>query len=256
MTRRILTNKPLVEAIFELRWELPEPSPGIRVDAHYKILIGSLYDRVRDEYPFHEQLLTATVPDEIAGYIVQHRFRKGDNLWPLIQIGPGIITLNDTAGYVWEDFERRISQLIGILFETYPNSDNLKFNGLLLRYIDAIDFDYNKDNVFSFLKSKMKMDVEVHQGLFKGTGVSKLPLNLDLKFSFASDKPKGVVNLRFARGHRDGGDALIWETMVQTSGELVPQNREEVKNWIGHAHELADDWFFKIIEGDLLRRFE
>lgn len=87
MMRKILKNKPLVEAIFELRWNLQEPSPGMRVDPHYKLLIGRLYDKLNDEYPFHEQLPTATMPDEIAGYVVRHRFRKDKDKWPLIQIG-------------------------------------------------------------------------------------------------------------------------------------------------------------------------
>ena len=67
MIRKVLKNKPLAEAIFELRWELQEPAQGMKVDPHYKILIGVMYDKVEDE-------------------------------WPLIKIGPGIITLNDTGG--------------------------------------------------------------------------------------------------------------------------------------------------------------
>ncbi|MFQ6057112.1 MAG: TIGR04255 family protein, partial [Methanosarcinales archaeon] len=146
MGRKILKNKPLVEVIFELRWELHEPAQGMKIDPHYKILIGRMYDRVKDEYPFHEQLPTATMPDEIAGYVVQHRFRKDKDKWPLIQIGPGIVTFNDTEGYIWEDFEKRVCYLLDTLFEAYPDAENnLKPNGLLLRYIDAVDFNYEKE---------------------------------------------------------------------------------------------------------------
>ena len=92
-----LKNKPLIEAIFEIRWKLQEgPEKGMRIDPHYKLLIGRIYEKIKDKYTFHEQLPTASMPDEIAGYIIQHRFRKKENEWPLIQLGPGIITLNDT----------------------------------------------------------------------------------------------------------------------------------------------------------------
>ena len=37
MERKILKNKPLVEAIFELRWELQEPAPGMKIDPHYNL---------------------------------------------------------------------------------------------------------------------------------------------------------------------------------------------------------------------------
>lgn len=254
---KILRNKPLIEAIFELRWELQERAPGMEIDPHYKILIGRIYDMVRGEYPFHEQLPTATIPDEIAGYVVQHRFRKDKDKWPLIQLGPGIITLNDTDGYMWDDFEKRVSHILDTIFEAYSDAENnLKVNRLLLRYIDAIDFDYGKDDIFNFLKEKMKMNVEIHEKLFEDTGVGKLPLGSDLRFSFPSTRPKGAVRLRFVRGKRKDADALIWETMVQSIGDDAPKVKEKIDTWVKEAHNLTDDWFFKLIEGELLRRFE
>ncbi len=257
MERKILKNKPLVEAIFEVKWELQELAQGMRIDPHYKILIGRIYDRVKNEYPFHEQLPTATMPDEITGYVVQHRFRKDKDKWPLIQMGPGIITLNDTEGYIWEDLESRIRNLLDVIYEAYPDSEsNLKINGLLLRYIDAVDFNYEKEILFDFLKKKLKVSIQIHEGLFKETGVNYLPLNVDLRLTFPSIKPKGVAHLRFVRGKRKNVDALIWETMVQSSGDDVPNNKEEIVAWVENAHLLTDDWFFKMIEGELLGRFE
>lgn len=257
MTRKILKNKPLVEAIFELRWNLQELTPGVKIDPHYKLLIGRLYDKLQDKYPSHEQLPTATMPDEIATYVVRHRFRKERDKWPLIQIGPGIITVNDTEGYVWEDFEKRIIQAVDTLFEIYPDSkNNLKVNRLLLRYIDAIAFDFDKDDIFGFLKEQVKTGVNLYQKLFEDTRVEKLPLGLDLKFSFASIVPKGAIHLRFVRGKRKESDALIWETMVESVSEDVPQDRNKIADWIKAAHNLTNDWFFKLIEGELIRRFE
>jgi uncharacterized protein (TIGR04255 family) len=257
MTREILKNKPLIEAIFELRWNLQELAPGMKVDPHYKLLIGRLYDKLNNEYPFHEQLPTATMPDEIAEHVVQHRFRKGKDKWPLIQIGPGIITVNDTEGYVWEDFERGIGQAVDTLFEIYPDSENnLKVNRSLLRYIDAIAFNFEKDDIFSFLKEQVKTKIDLHQNLFEDTGVEKMPLGLDLRFSFTTVEPKGGIHLRFVRGRRKESDALIWETMVESVSEDSPKLQEEIAEWVKKAHNLTDDWFFKLIEGELLRRFE
>lgn len=257
MTRKILKNKPLIEAIFELRWELQEPQPRVRIDPHYKILIGRIYERVMKEYPFHEQLPTATMPDVIAGYVVQHRFRKDKDKWPLIQLGPGIITLNDTDSYIWEDFETRISYVLNNLFEAYPDAqNNLKVNELLLRYIDAIEFDYSKEDIFDFLEEKMKIKAKIYEEIFKDSGVSKLPLDFDLRFSFPSTKPKGAVYLRFVRGEKRGKEALIWETMVHSMDDDTPKIKEGITTWVKEAHNLTDDWFFKIIEGELERRFE
>lgn len=256
MTRKILRNKPLVEAIFELRWNLEEAAPGIRIDPHYKVLIGGIYEKVKEEYSFHEQLSTAVVPDEIAEYVVQHRFRKRKDEWPLIQMGPGIITLNDTDGYIWEDFRGRISYLTDVFFETYSNLGSLKIEGLLLRYIDAIIFDYEKDDIFKSLKEVMKMDINIYKRLFEDTGVSDSPSDFSLRFSFPSKRPKGTMHLKFARGKAKERDALVWETMFQSVREDAPKAKEEITAWADEAHRLTDDWFFKIVEGELLRRFE
>ncbi|MGD9552231.1 MAG: TIGR04255 family protein [Candidatus Caldatribacteriota bacterium] len=259
MQRKELKNKPLVEAIFELRWKLKEDKNtiGIKKDPYYKILLGRIYDKVKEEYPYYLQLPTANMPDEIAGYVVQHQFRKDKDQWPLIQIGPGIITLNSTNDYIWEDFERRIANLLKVLFETYPESHtNLEVERLLLRYIDALDFNYEQDNIFDFLKEKMKVQIKLDKKLFENTGVAGLPLNFDLRFSFPSSKPQGAILLRFFKGVRGGSNALLWETQVQSMGQDIPKDKNEIISWAKESHILIDDWFFKIIEGDLIRRFE
>jgi uncharacterized protein (TIGR04255 family) len=254
--RKFLKNKPLVEAIFESRWKLQDKAGEVKIDPHYKILVGRIYDRVRSEYPFHESLSTASMPDEIAGYVVQHRFRKGEGEWPLIQVGPGIVTLNDTDQYIWEDFDKRISNLLDSLFDAYPDAENnLKINGLRLRYIDAVDFDYEKDDIFDFLKEKMKLNVKMYEKLFDDK-VSKSPLQLDIRFSFPCTRPKGAVYARFGRAKRKGADTLMWETVVQSLGEDTPTAKDRIIAWVAEAHGLTDDWFFKTIEGELLRRFE
>lgn len=261
MGRKILKNKPLIEAIFELRWKLKEQEhdPSVKLDPHYKLFIGRMYDRLSEgkEYTYHEQLPTAAIPEEIAGHVVQHRFRKGKDEWPLVQIGPGIVTLNDTEGYVWEDFVKRINQMLNALFEAYPNAENsLKINSLLLRYIDAVPFDFTKDLVFDFLRVQMKTSISLYPRLFEDTEVNKLPSGLDLRFSFLATKPPGTMYLRFAKGKKKDSDALIWESMVQSVEKDVPKTKETIITWVNEAHTLTDDWFFKIIEGDLLRRFE
>jgi len=212
MEKIILKNKPLVEAIFELRWQLKEIQPGVKVDPNYKMLVGRVYERLKEEYPYSEQLPTATMPDEIAGYIVQYRFRKDKDRWPLVQIGPGIITLNDTEGYDWDDFVKRISEIITVLFELYPDAENsLKANSLLLRYIDAIEFDYEHEDIFSF----------------------------------PSAKPEGAIHMRVLRGKVKTSDTLLLETMVNLTGEDVPQEKGKIFDWVRYAHGLIHKWFFK-----------
>lgn len=250
--RKILNNKPLVEAIFELRWVLPQGG----IDPNYKFILGKVHDQIQEIYPFYEPLPTSQIPEELIRYNVQHRFRASENKWPLIQLGPGIITLNDTDGYVWEDFIKRVGSLLTVFFQSYPSKNELKIKALQIRYIDSIGFSFNQERVLDFLRDKMKIDISLYKSLFDGTGVVESPIGLDLRFSFESNKPPGNIQMRFARGQKDTDDIIFWETILETNTHSVPQDKETINQWIVDAHFLTDDWFFKIIEGDLERRFE
>lgn len=256
MGRKELKNKPLVEALFEMRWELEEKAPNILIDPQYRLLLGRMYDRLGKVYPFHEELPTASVPDEISSYVTKHRFRTAENDWPLIQIGPGIITFNDTTKYKWEDFREKISQMLETFFESYPLSEKLVPNRLVLRYIDGMEFNFSEKNILDFLSDKMKTSIILYDKLFEKTGVNNAPRNIDLRFAFPSEKPRGIVEIRFARGKQEDKDFLMWETIVISSGEDVVHRKEEIMKWIDESHNLTGDWFFKIIEGELEKRFE
>lgn len=62
--------------------------------------------------------------------------------------------------------------------------------------------------------------------------------------------------MRFIRRKRNGADAIIWETMIRAISKDVPDATSKIASWVREAHELADDWFFKLIEGELLGRFQ
>ena len=49
--------------------------------------------------------------------------------------------------------------------------------------------------------------------------------------------------------------ALIFEISVQSDGEDMPTMPEGFENWIEMAHDVIEDWFFKLIAGELEKRF-
>jgi uncharacterized protein (TIGR04255 family) len=250
-----LKNKPLVEAILEVRWKLRGVPPGPQIDPHYKLLLGRLFDRMLKDYPEHEQLPTANVPDELVGHVVQHRFRVAANSWPLVQVGPGVFTVNSTADYTWLDFRPRVLSAIDRLYDAHPKLEELKITKLILRYIDAVQFDYTNENIFEFLRDKLKLSVSLPDNLFQGTAVENRPNSFTWQTAFKSENPSGFINIRFATGQKNSGPALVWETTVESSGDDLPEMPKDFELWLDAAHEITDDWFFKMIEGELKRRF-
>ena len=101
-----LPNKPLVEALFELRWKPDEDAS--RGQTAFRLFFGRYYDKIREGYPEIEDLPASQVPEALTPNIVRHRFRARPNQWPLTQIGPGILTVNETEKYKWDSFRERI----------------------------------------------------------------------------------------------------------------------------------------------------
>jgi uncharacterized protein (TIGR04255 family) len=247
-----LANKPLVEAIFELRWNLRQVSSGLHSDPHWAILPGQLYERLSARYPSHEQLPAALVPSGMGAYIVQHRFRPGPNEWPLVQIGPGVLSVNDTAGYVWDDFETRASEAVASLIEAHPELDAIGIKSVSLRYINAEPLVETRPA--EFMKELLGVSVSVPSSLYEDVDVSSDPVGVDIRLTYESSSPKGIAQLRLANGQREGIDSMIWELVVSAVGDDCPP-AAQVPNWISDSHVIIDDWFFKLVAGELLRRY-
>lgn len=260
MPSKKLKNAPLVESIFEIRWRLQTSpnAPGMAFDPKYKLLVGRLYDRLVSEYPHHEPLPTAVMPDEMLNYFVQHRFRKSANGWPLVQVGPGIVTLNDTETYDWDNFSARGKQLLQCLSEVYPDESwPLVINTLQLRYIDAIPFDYKASNILDFIGDNLKIKIAFAPHLFSGAPIDLFPAGFDMSYSFPITTPAGIFRLRFTRGQKNGQDALIWETVVQSeSDNLLKTQPDDFEVWLKDAHNITHELFFKMIAGTLEESFQ
>ena len=250
-----LKNKPLVEAIVEIRWALKKKDNGMEDDPHYRLLLSRLYDRLQDAYPEHEQLEAAGIPDGMVGHIVQHRFRTAHDDWPLVQLGPGIMTVNDTHKYKWEDYRERVVEAKNKLYAAHPKPAELEIQNIVLRYIDAIALDSKTHSVFELLGNMLKVKVALPDNLFDDTSVDRLPQSFVWESSFHCTQPPGRIQLKFAIGKASDRPALVWETTIGAVRSDLPSMPDGFEQWLDDAHTLTGDWFFKLIAGDLQRSF-
>jgi uncharacterized protein (TIGR04255 family) len=253
-----LTKPPLIEAILEIRWKLNEVQQGLFVDPKYKILVGRLYDRMAKEYPVIEPLPTASMPDEMVPYTVQHRFREKTGKWPLVQVGPGVVTLNDTEKYSWNrDFELRAHRLISTLFETYPDAEeSLKISAVQIRYINAIDFNFQNESILPFISDKLKIKLGFPAELFRDAPINPIPSGFNAAFSFPVTKPTGTLLLGFTNGKHNKNDALIWDIVLNSTESELPTLPSNFKEWLNSAHAVVENMFFTLIEGSLEDSFK
>jgi len=243
-----LKQKPLIEAIFEVRWALLQPAPDVRIDPHYRLLLGRLYDRILKEYPIHEPLPTAFLPDDVVPQTVQHRFRRVADGWPLIQMGPGLMTLNETSAYSWEDFRERCIQAVATLWDAHPNPEELHIEALNLRYLNAVEFDHTQESIFTFLQDRMSVGAGLPEALFQAGNISRRPQGFTSRSTFQCLRPKGRVALQFDTAFGNKKPILRWETnMISADADVPATLPAELQAWINEAHQIIDDCFYALV---------
>jgi len=259
--RHPLPNKPLIEAMLELRWDLVGTSQqGLKTDPGFRIFMGRYYDRVRKEYSHVQNLPASELPESVAGYVARHQFWKRENEWPVTQIGPGILTVNETAGYLWESFRPRLISAFKALFDSYPTEiAPLRLNQIILRYIDSVPFNPETSQVpiLTFLRDSLHTTVAIDHRLFSDDpNEAESPLAFNVSLTYRTKTPKGVVMLTQGNGINVDVPSIIWETKVMSSGEDVPNGLQAFETWLDDAHVVSDNWFFTLIRGRLLKIFE
>lgn len=243
----------------EFRWGIP--GEGLRpTDPNYQLLLGRLFDHFHAAgYTFYEPLPAAEIPASMSGHIVQHRFRTDKNSWPLVQLGQGVLTVNDVENYNWDkDFYDRCINAIGAIYEKYPaNFDDIPKQFISLKYIDAYAFDYENQGLADFLKNNMSLDMGLPDELLQQAGASGNPVQFVSDYTYEIPSPKGVIRFRVTRGKRgsDDADLIVWETEVRSSDADTPVGIDNTSQWLKDAHTVTSNWFFKLIEGNLEKEF-
>jgi uncharacterized protein (TIGR04255 family) len=252
-----LLHPPLVEVIFELRWEIENDQQNGRMhDPNYPMMYGRLYERLKKDFPIIEDLPSVQAHPDMTPYVPRHRMRKEQNGYPLIQVGPGIVTINDTKAYSWNHFQSLALRLIEAIVELYPtNAIPLNFIKSEMRYVNAIRFDLARENPLAFLAEKLHMKVELDPELFEQVSLNERPNTIGINLAYALEKPMGNLNIGVNLGQFEAKPAFIQQTLIQSFGELVPSDVNSFGPWLQDAHESAESCFQVFCKGDLMEKF-
>lgn len=265
---RNFSKKPLVEAVLEIQFstnqaEIPKLQqtgqlfPFV-VDSNFKIFFARFYDRVvsNNLYPEYYQLPHSEIPEELAMHIVQHRFTSTDNRWPMVQLGPGILTLNETSDYNWNDFSQRAKELFSILCEVHPKKEEIKISNITLRYINAIPVN-NEEDIYTFLKDNMKINIEFNEDILNSANVQQSSDMIRLTNTFNSSDPESLFINNIDLGEHNGVKSIIWEIICRNRPDSVfPTSLIDFELWLDGAHRIIDRWFMETVKGKLEKGFD
>jgi uncharacterized protein (TIGR04255 family) len=253
----LLVTPPLIETIFELRWELLQDSRTQRYrDPAYPMMYGRIYERFKDALPLFEDLPSSQTHPEVSPYVVRHWMRKGKDLYPLIQVGPGIITVNMTKdGYSWNSLVSLIQEVVEAVLDLYPQGTlPLKFVKSELRYLNAIPF-YSQEGIISFLKEQLHMDVGAPKALLARDWIYPDPVALSLKLGYGLRQPLGHLVLALDLGEFQQTPAYLLQTIVQSFKNEVGQDEKKLSQWLREAHLVCKESFQAFCEGQLMELF-
>ena len=239
-----LKNAPLKEAIFELFWNGPIDKSGFPIDNEYDLAQGRFDIEIRKNFPIYKRLIPANSSIKILGQPA-HQFWKNQLNWPVVQLGPGIMTVNETEkGYIWDNFRKTIHDSIQILVKSYDVSPS--FQRLSLRYIDSVDLPENI-NLLDFVNNSFKTKIT---NSFEAPG-EIAGLNFNQIFTVFQNS-KVHLNIQSAINNLNGKPAIVWITLIETN-EI--SGIDDILKWIDKAHNICSDLFKQTLNKSFYETF-
>lgn len=263
-----LPKKPLVEAWLELRWRtadtvpldpiLPPVGP---VDSNSQLAPGIFYERVRGRYGIHEPLPTAQIPVELTPHQVAHRFRQIGSPYPLLQLGPGVASVNFVQEYSWTAFRGEALYLRKNLLDAYRQHD-LVLLDVILRYRDLFGFDFRGEDVVKFLSDKLHIGLSWPTSIPGHVAAKPFPTSVGLNLGFELQTPPAVGSVRVATAINTTESGVVRPVILaefevrarEVTSDLL-LDEERFTTWMDNAHAAVHDWFFSLIDGDLFQEF-
>jgi len=229
----------------EIRWGSivnPDDNPiNFEYDEDEKsFLAGRFRALAEDSFP-HYKTVNEAIPSNIP-HIVRHQFWKGDNTWPCIQLGLGIMTVNygnNHDDYKWETFKQVCLNAIHMLAKSYSTElDSLPVLGIELQYQDGFLLKEGEtDN--DFIANRALITFAMPDEFINSDLLKPAAKNHHIVFTISAVKPKSILICRLDRGVISGENGFLQSTIVRAKDALCPKfSIETLEEWIEEAHIL------------------
>ncbi len=240
-----LPNAPLLEVIFEVKWDVTNKQDIV----DFQYLHGDLYANIKEKFGYRESLIPPEIPFDVVKGIPAYRFRKEKNGYPLLQVGPGLLTYNVIDNiYFWNNFKADIDKITEAFFTVYPKSTTLNLTPSIT-YIDFFSINFDTQNPVSFINNNLQLNIQ-QDFINKKTADLK---DINMIFNYHINENVLSLNLKngLIKGNKPG---LVLQTKLIGSKKIYSLDNLSV--WLDDAHKICSDIFKKITKKDFYNTFK
>jgi uncharacterized protein (TIGR04255 family) len=237
---------PLQEAIFELHWALEETDLGVLHDKDFDLAIGIFKDRVKTAFPVHERLQSAsTHPIRMLG-IPSHQFWKKDYQSPVLQFGPGVLTVNDIgADYAWKGrYKDAVKMAIKHWEASY--SERKVVESIRLQYLNGVDIGTMPPDVFV----DELLQTRIHNGFGRPGKVGQFAIAQAFELEDGSTL---TLNISNGKNNTTGVNSVFFRIILEKSEGEIPVT--SIMAWTTFAHAEISKFFKDLLHPSYYERF-
>lgn len=230
-------EKVVSEVIFEIRWGNQNPilKGEINNSPDYNILLGKFLEVFRKDFTSLETLPSAGMPEGLSRGLIQYRLRKSDSEnWPLVQLGPGVFSLNIDKDS-WDEFKKLTVEYVD-KFDRISKEFNLENIKIKLSYILAKEFDFEKEDLAKFIKNKL--NIEVAMG--KDRTLNKMQ-TISFRTKIPTYNPSGDLVYSVSEGRKKELKAIVWQAQLESEIPQILKEKELLK-WLNTANLEIRKW--------------
>ncbi len=238
-----LANDPILEALFEVRFQNPENVPAS------ELLPGMLFPKVKEELPTLQALLPPQIPraiirkDPNLQYAASHRM-SGKQF--SVSIGERVFSVNCRAPYVgWLSFKGKILTYARMLKDTGLANDVRRFSLKYINFISIDDFEEPYDALAASLTlggyDLTKLNAQVTTEISEGDCLNIVKI-----------LPNVFVEIDGSKGRKRG---LILDVDSIYEAPAMPF-WEDLESLIDRVRDVEKKIFFSLLSRKGLEKFE
>ncbi|WP_020606070.1 TIGR04255 family protein [Spirosoma spitsbergense] len=241
-----LPKAPLKEVVFDILWEMKQAEGGFPYDPGFEFAQGIFAQKIKHFLPVRKRTVPENAPFTVYPQVI-HQFWQDELTWPLVQYGPGILTVNEVEGsYDWKHYGQLIDSALIMLDDSYEQS--LSLTQMQLRYVDAVELTKEQFQALDrFVAENLRINIT------NGFDLPGVLTSLQVQQGFRLDDGT-LLNLSINDGRNTITQqlAVIWTTTVVKRGRFSLQ---EAKDWKNVAHQQASDIFRKMMSPSFYQTF-